>query len=57
MLFCIFLYCRMHNYMYLYTNKAKNMTKITIKLMIPISRKIRGSIVVIDPFVMNLQCC
>ena len=34
--FCIFLYCRMYNYMYLYTNKDKNMTKITIRLMIPI---------------------
>ena len=25
----VFLYCRMYNYMYLCTNRAKNMTKIT----------------------------
>ena len=36
MFFCIFLYCWMYNYMYLCTNKGKNMTKITIRLMIPI---------------------
>ena len=28
----------MYNYMYLCTNKGKNMTKITIRLMIPILR-------------------
>ena len=36
--FCIFLYYRMYNYMYLFTNKGKIMTKITIRLMIPILR-------------------
>ena len=36
MFFCIFLYCRMYNYMYLCTNKSKNMTKITIKFISPI---------------------
>ena len=34
--FLYFLYCRMYNYMYLCTNNGKNMTKITIRLMIPI---------------------
>ena len=36
MFFCILFYYRMYNYMYLCTNKAKNMTKITIRLFIPI---------------------
>ena len=36
MFLCISFYCRMYNYMYLCTNKGKNMTKITIKLIIPI---------------------
>ena len=41
MFFYIFLYCRMYNYMYLCTNKGKNITKITIRLMIPIFRILR----------------
>ena len=45
MFFCIFLYCRMYNYMYLCTNKGKNMTKITIRLIDSISHKIGGSTV------------
>ena len=38
MFFCIFLYSRVYNYMYLCKNKGKNMTKITIRLMIPMLR-------------------
>ena len=36
--FCIFLYCRIYNDVYLCINKARNMTQITIRLMIPILR-------------------
>ena len=36
--FLCFFYCRMYNYMYLCTNKGKNMIKITIRLIIPILR-------------------
>ena len=38
MVFSNILYCRMYNYMYLCTNKGKNMTKIAIRLIIPILR-------------------
>ena len=38
MFFCIFLQFRMYNYMYLCTNKSKNMTKITFRLIIAILR-------------------
>ena len=37
-IFLYFPYCRMYNYIYLCTNKGKNMTKITIRLINPILR-------------------